>query len=62
MIRNRMLRLSRHIPFVYGIMVTGDDMMDNLKYDWDTFNVSVIGNVDHLETLDLPVNSDDQCR
>lgn len=62
MIRNRMLRLSRHIPIVFGILVTGDDVAESSKdqSEWDSIKVSVIGKVDNLERVTLPVNSDEE--
>lgn len=60
MIRNRMLRLSRHIPFVFGIMVAGNDVMGSMKSDYDVANVTIIDRVPNLEALDLPVNPDDE--
>lgn len=62
MIRNRMLRLSRHIPYVFGLLITGDDVMESSKEqsEWDNVNVSVIGKVEHLDNLTLPVNPDDE--
>ena len=62
MIRNRMLRLSRHIPYIFGILVTGDTVMESSKdqSEWDSVNVSVIGGVKELEAHDLPVNPDEE--
>ena len=62
MIRNRMLRLSRHIPYVFGVLVTGDDVMESSKEqsEWDDVNVSIIGRVDHLDNVTLPVNPDEK--
>ena len=62
MIRNRMLRLSRHIPYVFGILVTGDDVMESFKEqsEWDDVNITVIGKVEHLDNLSLTVNPDDE--
>ena len=62
MIRNRMLRLSRHIPYVFGLLVTGDTVMESSKdqSEWDRVNVSVIGGVKDLEAQALPVNPDEK--
>ena len=62
MIRNRMLRLSRHIPYIFGVLVTGDTVMESSKdqSEWDSVNVSVIGGVKKLETHGLPVNPDEE--
>ena len=62
MIRNRMLRLSRHIPYIFGVLVTGDTVMESSKdqSEWDSVNVSVIGGVKELEAHDLPVNPDEE--
>ena len=62
MIRNRMLRLSRHIPYVFGILVTGDDVMESSKdqSEWDDVNITVIGRVNHLDKVTLPVNPDEE--
>ena len=62
MIRNRMLRLSRHIPYVFGVLVTGNTVMESSKdqSEWGSVNVSVIGGVKELETHGLPVNPDEE--
>jgi len=62
MIRNRMLRLSRHIPYVFGVLVTGDTVRGNSKDrpKWDSVDVAVIGGVKELEAQEFPVNPDEQ--
>lgn len=62
MIRNIMLSQSRHIPSVFGVLLTGDEVTvsSDVLSKWDFANISVIGGVDNLENLVLPVNPDEK--
>ena len=62
MIRNIMLSQSRHIPTVFGVLLTGDEITvsSDVLSKWDFAHISVIGSVDNLENLVLPVNPDEK--
>lgn len=59
--RNRLLRLTRNIPHVYGILITADLMLDHraMSNEWEKFDIEVIYGVKGLDNLTLPVNSDE---
>lgn len=59
--RNRLLRLTRNIPHVYGILITADLVSDYraMRNDWETFDIEVIYGVKGLDNLTLPVNTDE---
>lgn len=59
--RNRLLRLTRNIPHVYGILITADLVSDHraMRNDWETFDIEVIYGVKGLDNLTLPVNTDE---
>ena len=55
--RHRFMRLSKHVPQTFGILVTADHVADT---DEMRIDIAVIGNVDGLDHLALPVNSDSE--
>ena len=59
--RNRLQRLSKHVPNVYGVLVTSDHVMecDDLQEIWDALDIALIDSVEGLDHLSLPVNTDD---
>ena len=59
--RNRLLRLTRNVPHVFGVIVTSDVVKeDEVKRSvWEAIEISVIDKVDGLESLSLPVNTDE---
>lgn len=58
--RNRFLRLSKHVPNIYGVLLTSDNVVDfdEMQPVWKTVDVAVIGGVKGLDHLSLPVNTD----
>ena len=58
--RNRLLRLMRNIPHVYGILVTADLKSDYraMREELETLDIEVIYGVNGLEKLSLPINND----
>lgn len=60
--RNRFLRLSRHVPNIYGVLLTSDNVVDfdEMHSVWKTVDIAVIGGVKGLDQLTLPVNTDSQ--
>lgn len=59
--RNRLLRLTRNLPHVYGILITADLVSDYraMRNEWKTFDIEVIYGVKELDNLTLPVNTDE---
>ena len=59
--RNRLQRLSKHVPNVYGVLVTSEHVMvcDDLQEIWDALDIALIDSVEGLDHLSLPVNTDD---
>ena len=59
--RNRLQRLSKHVPNVYGVLVTSDDVLTRyeIKDELETFDIAIIDNVTGLDGLSLPVNTDE---
>ena len=59
--RNRLQRLSKHVPNVYGVLVTSDDVLARyeIKDELETFDIAIIDNVTGLDGLSLPVNTDE---
>lgn len=59
--RNRLLRLTRNIPHVFGILVTADLVSDHrtMRDEWETFDLEVIYGVKGLDNITLPVNTDE---
>ena len=58
--RNRLLRLTRNIPHVYGILVTADLASDYraMGEEWGTLDIEVIYGVKGLNNLFLSINTD----
>ena len=58
--RNRFMRLSKHVPNIYGVLLTSDHVIDQdqMQPVWDTLDIKVIGEVEDLDILSLPVNTD----
>ena len=59
--RNRLLRLTRNLPHIYGILITADLVSDYraMRNEWKTFDIEVIYGVKELDNLTLPVNTDE---
>ena len=59
--RNRLQRLSKHVPNVYGVLVTSEHVMpcDDLEEIWDALDIALIDSVEGLDHLFLPVNTDE---
>ena len=59
--RNRLQRLSKHAPNVYGVLVTSEHIMvcDDFQEIWDALDIALIDSVEGLDHLSLPVNTDD---
>ena len=59
--RNRLQRLSKHVPNVYGVLVTSEHVMacDDLHEIWDALDIALIDRVEGLDHLPLPVNTDE---
>lgn len=59
--RNRLQRLSKHVPNVYGVLVTSDDVLDRyeIQGELEAFDIAIIDNVTGLDGLSLPVNTDE---
>lgn len=59
--RNRLQRLSKHVPNVYGVLVTSEHVMvcDDLQEIWDALDIALIDSVEGLDHLSLPVNTDE---
>lgn len=60
--RNRFLRLSKHVPNIYGVLLTSDNVVDydEMQPVWKTVDIAVISDVKGLDCLTLPVNTDSQ--
>lgn len=60
--RNRLQRLSKHIPDVYGVLVTSDDVLSHYEIhdELEALGIAVFDNVTGLDSLSLPVNTDDK--
>ena len=60
--RNRLQRLSKHIPDVYGVLVTSDDVLSHYEIhdELEVLNIAVFDHVTGLDNLSLPVNTDDK--
>ena len=58
--RNRLLRLTKNIPHVYGVLVTLDLVSDNraTKQLRELLDVALIYGVKGLDNISLPVNTD----
>ena len=58
--RNRLLRLTKNIPHVYGVLVTSDLVSDNraTKQLRELLDVALIYGVKGLDNISLPVNTD----
>ena len=59
--RNRLQRLSKHIPDVYGVLMTSDDVLARyeIQGELEAFDIAIIDNVAGLDCLSLPVNTDE---
>lgn len=57
--RNRLLRLTKNVPHVFGVFVTKDNIADydEMKPVWEVLDVAVIDNVDGIDYHSLPVNT-----
>ena len=59
--RNRLLRLTKNVPHIYGVLVTADLASDyeTILHMCETLDIYLICNVKGLENLSLPVNTDE---
>ena len=59
--RNRLQRLSKHIPSVYGVLLTSDYVLARyeIQGELEAFDIAIIDNVAGLDCLSLPVNTDE---
>jgi hypothetical protein len=59
--RNRLLRLTKNVPHIYGVLVTADIASDYeaMQHVWETLDIYVKCNVKGLEKLSLPINTDE---
>ena len=57
--RNRLLRLTKNVPHVFGVFVTKDNIADydEMKPVWEVLDIAVIDNVDGIDYHSLPVNT-----
>ena len=57
--RNRLLRLTKNVPHVFGVFVTKENIADydEMKPVWEVLDVAVIDNVDGIDYHSLPVNA-----
>ena len=60
--RNRLLRLTKNIPHVYGVLVTSDFVSDNktTKQLRELLDVELIYGVKGLNSISIPVNTDEE--
>ena len=60
--RQRFQRLSKHVPRISGVLLTSDEVIDQevMRPIWDAIDIAVFGQVEGLDALNLPVNTDDQ--
>ena len=60
--RDRFLRLSKHVPHIFGVLLTSYEVKDKdvMQPIWETIDITVIDQVEGLNPLSLPVNTDDQ--
>ena len=60
--RDRFLRLSKHVPHIFGVLLTSYEVIDKdvMQPFWETIDITVIDQVEGLDSLSLPVNTDDQ--
>lgn len=58
---NRLQRLSKHAPDVYGVLVTSDDVLSHyaIKDELEVLDIAIIDNVAGLDRLSLSVNTDE---
>ena len=59
---DRFLRLSKHVPHIFGVLLTSYEVIDKdvMQPIWETIDITVIDQVEGLDSLSLPVNTDDQ--
>lgn len=57
--RNRLLRLTKNVPHVFGVYVTKDNVVDydEMKPTWEELDVAVIDNINGIDYHSLPVNA-----
>lgn len=57
--RNRLLRLTKNVPHVFGVFVTNDNIADydEMKPVWEELDVAVIDNINGIDYHSLPVNT-----
>lgn len=60
--RERLRRLSHHSPKVWGVLLTGCEVInyDDMVGVWEKLNVSVFDHLLDLKKLNLPINADSE--
>lgn len=60
--RNRLQRLSKHVPKVYGILLTSDDFLSRyeIRDELDALDIAVVDRIEGIGRLSLPVNTDNK--
>lgn len=58
--RNRLLRLTKNIPHVYGVLLTSDLVSDNraTKQLRELLDIGLIYGVKGMDNISIPVNTD----
>ena len=56
--RDRFLRLSKHVPHISGVLLTSYKVIDKdvMQHIWETLDITVIDQVERLDSPSLPVN------
>lgn len=64
LIRRRLLQFSRHIPHIYGVLLTGSLIInyDDMGDVWRMMEISVFHQMENLKKLSLPVNDTDDLK
>lgn len=59
--RHRLQRLSKHASFVYAVLLTSDNIIEQevMQEAWSALDIAVIDRVEGLDHLSLPVNTDE---
>lgn len=57
--RNRFLRLSKHVPHIFGVLLTSESVSEfrEMLPVWNTLDIAAIGSLEGLKELALPVNT-----
>lgn len=64
LIRRRLQRFSKHIPHIYGALLTGSLIInyDDMDDVWRTMEISVFHQMENLKKLSLPVSDTDDLK